>query len=76
MAVPGSWNEQYEDIINYLGLAWYVKRTYVPRHWQGERVFIRAGSASKSEAQDTGRGVPPVDPPVPRRKTSPVPPAV
>ena len=46
MAVPGSWNEQYEDIFNYLGLAWYVKRTYVPRHWQGERVFIRVGSAN------------------------------
>ena len=46
MAVPGSWNEQYEDIFNYLGLAWYVKRIYVPRHWPGERVFIRVGSAN------------------------------
>ncbi len=34
IAVPGSWNEQYEDIYNYLGLAWYVKRTYVPSAWQ------------------------------------------
>ena len=24
IAVPGSWNEQYEDLFNYLGLAWYV----------------------------------------------------
>jgi beta-glucuronidase len=48
IAVPGSWNEQYEDIFNYLGLAWYVKRTYVPRHWQGVRVFIRVGSANYS----------------------------
>lgn len=46
MAVPGSWNEQYEDIFNYLGLAWYVKRTYVPQHWREERVFIRVGSAN------------------------------
>ena len=46
IAVPGSWNEQYEDIYNYLGLAWYAKRTYVPRHWQGERIFIRVGSAN------------------------------
>jgi beta-glucuronidase len=45
MAVPGSWNEQYEDIFNYFGLAWYVKRTYIPKSWQGERIFIRAGSA-------------------------------
>jgi beta-glucuronidase len=46
IAVPGSWNEQHEDLFNYLGLAWYVKRTYVPRSWQGERVFIRVGSAN------------------------------
>ncbi len=45
IAVPGSWNEQYEDIFNYLGLAWYVKRTYVPSSWRGQRVFIRVGSA-------------------------------
>jgi len=45
MAVPGSWNEQYEDIFNYFGLAWYVKRTYIPRSWQDERIFIRVGSA-------------------------------
>lgn len=46
IAVPGSWNEQYEDIYNYLGLAWYVRRTYVPSNWQGERVFLRVGSAN------------------------------
>ncbi len=45
MAVPGSWNEQYEDLFNYLNLAWYVKSTYVPTAWQGQRVFIRIGSA-------------------------------
>lgn len=46
IAVPGSWNEQYEDLFNYLGLAWYVKRTYVPASWQGQRVFLRVGSAN------------------------------
>ena len=46
MAVPGSWNEQYGDLYNYLGLAWYVKRTYIPRGWRGERLFIRVGSAN------------------------------
>ena len=46
IAVPGSWNEQYEDLFNYLDLAWYVKRTYVPQSWQGQRVFIRVGSAN------------------------------
>jgi beta-glucuronidase len=46
IAVPGSWNEQYEDLFGYLDLAWYVKTTYVPRSWQGQRVFIRVGSAN------------------------------
>ncbi|NJM40014.1 MAG: beta-glucuronidase [Anaerolineae bacterium] len=45
MAVPGSWNEQYEDIFNYLGLSWYVKRAFVPAAWRGQRVFFRVGSA-------------------------------
>ncbi|MFN8495049.1 MAG: beta-glucuronidase [Caldilineaceae bacterium] len=45
IAVPGSWNEQYEDIFNYLGLAWYVKRTYAPAAWRGQRIFMRVGSA-------------------------------
>jgi beta-glucuronidase len=45
IAVPGSWNEQYEDLFGYLDLAWYVKQTYVPSNWQGQRVFIRVGSA-------------------------------
>lgn len=45
MAVPGSWNEQYEDLFNYLGLGWYVKRTWVPAAWRGQRIFIRVGSA-------------------------------
>ena len=46
IAVPGSWNEQYEDLFNYLDLAWYVTRTYVPHSWQGQRVFLRVGSAN------------------------------
>lgn len=45
MAVPGSWNEQYEDLFGYLDLAWYVKKTYVPSCWKGQRVYIRVGSA-------------------------------
>jgi beta-glucuronidase len=48
MAVPGSWNEQYEDLFGYLDLSWYVKRTYVPQSWKSERVFLRVGSANYS----------------------------
>jgi beta-glucuronidase len=45
MAVPGSWNEQYDDLFGYLDLAWYVKKVYVPSCWKGQRVFLRVGSA-------------------------------
>ncbi len=48
IAVPGSWNEQYADLYNYLGLGWYVTRTYLPRGWRSERVFLRVGSANYS----------------------------
>lgn len=50
IAVPGSWNEQHPDLYNYLGLAWYVKKTYLPQGWQDQRVFIRVGSACYSAA--------------------------
>lgn len=45
IAVPGSWNEQYADLYNYLGLGWYSKRLYIPQAWKGQRIFLRVGSA-------------------------------
>jgi hypothetical protein len=46
IAVPGSWNEQYDDIRDYLALAWYEKETYIPAGWKGQRILIRVGSAN------------------------------
>ena len=46
IAVPGSWNEQYEDIFNYLGLGWYVTHSNIPQSWKGQRVYLRVGSAN------------------------------
>jgi len=46
IAVPASWNEQFEDTRDYMGSAWYVQRVYVPSGWQGERVLLRIGSAN------------------------------
>lgn len=46
IAVPGSWNEQFTDSRNYLGMAWYETETFVPSSWQGQRIFIRVGSAN------------------------------
>jgi beta-glucuronidase len=46
IAVPGSWNEQFEDMRDYMGLAWYEQNSYVPKSWKGQRIFIRVGSAN------------------------------
>ncbi len=46
IAVPGSWNEQFEDIRDYMGLVWYEQNSYVPKTWKGQKVFIRVGSAN------------------------------
>lgn len=46
IAVPGSWNEQFDDMRDYLAVAWYEKETYIPGSWKGQRIFIRVGSAN------------------------------
>lgn len=46
IAVPASWNDQFQDTRDYLGMAWYLRRTYVPRGWQGQRIYLRVGSAN------------------------------
>ena len=46
IAVPGSWNEQYAEFYNYLGMAWYLTTFFIPKGWQGQRVFLRVGSAN------------------------------
>jgi beta-glucuronidase len=45
IAVPGSWNEQYGDLRDYLGLCWYSRTFCVPTAWTGSRVRLRVGSA-------------------------------
>lgn len=46
IAVPASWNEQFQDTRDYLDTAWYARRFYVPQGWQGQDVFLRVGSAN------------------------------
>jgi beta-glucuronidase len=46
IAVPGSWNEQFDDLRDYLNQAWYETDTFIPSGWKGQRIFIRVGSAS------------------------------
>ncbi len=46
IAVPGSWNEQFTDSRDYLGMAWYETTTWFPNSWKGQRIFLRVGSAN------------------------------
>ena len=46
IVVPCSWNDLFDDARDYLGLAWYRHETFVPSGWQGQRVFLRVGSAN------------------------------
>ncbi len=44
--VPASWNELFDDAANYLGFAWYSLETWIPKAWEGQRVFLRVYSAT------------------------------
>ncbi len=47
IAVPGSWNEQFEEAYHYLGMAWYIRDDiFIPPSWQGQQIYIRVGSAN------------------------------
>jgi len=46
IAVPASWNDQYDELRDYLGYAWYEQNTYLPKNWEGQQIFIRFGSAN------------------------------
>ncbi|MDP8951382.1 MAG: beta-galactosidase, partial [Actinomycetota bacterium] len=46
IAVPASWNEQFEEMRDYLGPAWYQTRFALPWGWDGKRVRLRFGSAN------------------------------
>lgn len=46
IAVPGSWNEQIEGMRDYMGCVWYEQNSYIPRSWDGQKVYLRVGSAT------------------------------
>jgi len=47
IAVPGSWNEQLEELglLHYIGSAWYYKKVFLPVEFIDKRIVIRVGSA-------------------------------
>ncbi|HEX6764818.1 MAG TPA: beta-glucuronidase [Polyangiaceae bacterium] len=46
VAVPASYNEQFEDGRDYLGPVWYEREFDVPWGWEGRRVLVRFGSVN------------------------------
>jgi beta-glucuronidase len=46
IAVPASWNEQFQDTRDYMDTAWYARAFYVPQGWQGQTIYLRVGSAN------------------------------
>jgi beta-glucuronidase len=46
IAVPASWNDQFEDWRDYLGPAWYQTRFGLPWGWDEHRVILRFGSVN------------------------------
>ena len=46
IAVPASWNDQYLDLHDYLGLAWYQTTFDLPWGWDGRKISLRFGSVN------------------------------
>ncbi|MFN8467369.1 MAG: glycoside hydrolase family 2 TIM barrel-domain containing protein [Caldilineaceae bacterium] len=46
IAVPASWNDQYLDLHDYLGLAWYQTAFDLPWGWDGRKISLRFGSVN------------------------------
>ncbi len=45
IGVPGSWNEQYQDTMFYMGTAWHQTDFCHPPEWRGKRTTLRFGAA-------------------------------
>ena len=50
IAVPGSWNEQLEELglLHYVGAAWHQRSVFVPAECADRRLVLRIGSADYS----------------------------
>lgn len=46
IAVPASWNDQFAEWRDYLGLAWYRTTFDLPWGWRGQRIFVRFNAVS------------------------------
>jgi beta-glucuronidase len=46
IAVPASWNDQFEDWRDYTGIAWYQTAFDLPWGWRGQRILVRFNAVS------------------------------
>jgi len=46
VAVPASWNDQFEEGRDFLGPAWYQTSFDLPWGWDGKRIVLRFGSVN------------------------------
>lgn len=46
IAVPASWNDQFEDNRDFLGSAWYQTHFHLPWGYNFKRLFLRFGSVN------------------------------
>ena len=46
IAVPASWNDQFEDERDNLGPAWYQTDFDLPKRWSDQRIFLRFNSVN------------------------------
>lgn len=46
IAVPASWNDQYADLRDFLGPAWYAHAFDLPWGWESSRILLRFNSVN------------------------------
>ena len=46
IAVPASINEQCSDLMDYFGMCWFEKDIYLPKSFEGKKVYLRFGSVT------------------------------
>jgi beta-glucuronidase len=46
IAVPASWNDQFNERRDYMGTAWYQTTFSLPWGWRGQRIFVRFNSVN------------------------------
>ncbi len=55
IAVPASWNDQFNERRDYLGTAWYQTTFALPWGWRGQQIGVcrGAGAGSRSACAST-----------------------